>query len=137
VGKPGKEGAYTNQRFNFSNLGRLTEESRGFKPDLGNLAVRDYRGASGNVAIGGTVNPTRNRKSGIGNPPPKSGARPNSIPMGRAIRVIVALVNWQQEEPNGYGGGRQPSMDGTSRVTGDCHARFCERLGVKLPIAPG
>ncbi len=51
---------------------------------------------------------------------------------GRAIRVIVALVNWQQEEPNGYGGGRQPSMDGTSRVTGDCHARFCERLGVKL-----
>ncbi len=52
---------------------------------------------------------------------------------GRAIRVIVALVNWQQEEPNGYGGGRQPSMDGTSRVTGDCHARFCERLGVKLP----
>ena len=24
-------------------------------------------------------------------------------------------------------------MDGTSRVTGDCHARFCERLGVKFP----
>jgi hypothetical protein len=23
--------------------------------------------------------------------------------------------------------------DGMSRVTGDCHARFCERLGVKLP----
>ena len=22
---------------------------------------------------------------------------------------------------------------GTSRVTGDCHARFCERLGVKFP----
>src|SRR5580700_10507686 len=40
---------------------------------LGNLAVRDYRGASGNVAIGGTVNPTRNRKSEIGNPPPKAG----------------------------------------------------------------
>jgi hypothetical protein len=26
-------------------------------------------------------------------------------------------------------------MDGTSRVTGDCHARFCERLGVKFPGA--
>jgi len=26
-------------------------------------------------------------------------------------------------------------MDGTSRVTGDCHARFCERLGVKVPGA--
>jgi hypothetical protein len=54
---------------------------------------------------------------------------------GRAIRVMITLVNWQQEEPNGCGGGRQLSMDGTSRVTGDCHARFCERLGVKFPGA--
>jgi hypothetical protein len=30
-------------------------------------------------------------------------------------------------------GGRQLSRDGTSRVTGDSHARFCERLGVKFP----
>ena len=41
----------------------------------------------------------------------------------------------QQEEPTGCGGGRQLSMDGTSRVTGDCHARFCERLGVRFPGA--
>ena len=52
---------------------------------------------------------------------------------GQAIRVMVNLANWQQEEPTGYGGGRQLSMDGTSRVTGDSHARFCERLGVKFP----
>ena len=52
---------------------------------------------------------------------------------GQAIRVMVTLVNWQQEEPTGRGGGRQLSMDGTSRVTGDSHARFCERLGVKFP----
>ena len=52
---------------------------------------------------------------------------------GQAIRVIINLVNWQQEEPTDGGGGRQPSMDGTSRVTGDSHARFCERLGVKIP----
>jgi len=32
-------------------LERPTEESQGFKPDLGNPAVRDYRGASGNVAM--------------------------------------------------------------------------------------
>jgi transposase InsO family protein len=51
---------------------------------------------------------------------------------GQAIRVVINLVNWQQEEPNGYGGGRL-SMDGTSRVTGDSHARICERLGVKPP----
>ena len=52
---------------------------------------------------------------------------------GQAIRVRIILVNWQQEEPTGSGGGRQLSMDGTSRVTGDSHARFCERLGVKFP----
>jgi hypothetical protein len=52
---------------------------------------------------------------------------------GQAIRVMVNLVNWQQEEPTGCGGGRQPSMDGTSRVTGDRHARFREGLGVKFP----
>ena len=51
----------------------------------------------------------------------------------QVIRVMVHLVNWQQEEPTDCGGGRQLSMDGTSRVTGDCHARFCERLGVKFP----
>jgi len=48
---------------------------------------------------------------------------------------MITLVNWQQEEPIGYGGGRQLSMDGTSRVTGDSHARICERLGVKIPGA--
>jgi hypothetical protein len=52
---------------------------------------------------------------------------------GQVICVMVNLANWQQEEPTGYGGGRQLSMDGTSRVTGDSHARFCERLGVKFP----
>jgi hypothetical protein len=26
-------------------------------------------------------------------------------------------------------------MGGTSRVTGDCHARICERLGAKFPGA--
>jgi hypothetical protein len=29
--------------------------------------------------------------------------------------------------------GLQPSMGGTSRVTGDSQARFCEGLGVKFP----
>jgi hypothetical protein len=44
---------------------------------------------------------------------------------GQAIRVMIHLVNWQQEEPTGCGGGRQLSMDGTSRVMGDYHARLC------------
>jgi hypothetical protein len=50
-GQTRNRGAYTNQRSNLSYLGRPTEESRGFKPDLGNPAVRDYRGASGNVTM--------------------------------------------------------------------------------------
>ena len=45
--------------------------------------------------------------------------------MGQAIRVMINLVNWQQDELTGCGGGRQLSLDGTSRVTGDCHARLC------------
>jgi hypothetical protein len=45
-----------------------------FKPDLGNSAVRHYRGASENVANGGIVNPPRNRKGELGNPLPKANA---------------------------------------------------------------
>src|SRR5262252_8824167 len=56
-------------------------------------------------------------------------------PRGQAIRVMINLVNRKREEPPGCGGGRQLSLDGTSRVTGDCQARICERLGVKLPGA--
>jgi len=36
---------------------------------------------------------------------------------GQAIRVMINVVNWGQEEPTGDGGGRQLSMDGTSRVS--------------------
>jgi hypothetical protein len=32
--------------------------------------------------------------------------------------------------PNGR---RQPSCDGTSRMTRECQVRICERLGVKFP----
>jgi hypothetical protein len=30
-------------------------------------------------------------------------------------------------------GRRQPSCDDTSRMTRECHVRFCQRLGVKFP----
>src|SRR6202171_5583054 len=52
---------------------------------------------------------------------------------GQAIRVVIDLVNRRREEPTDHDRGRQLSLDGTSRVTGDSHARFCERLGVKFP----
>lgn len=52
---------------------------------------------------------------------------------GQAIRVMIALVNWQQEEPNGCGGGQRLLLNGTSRVNREIYARFCERLGVQFP----
>ena len=50
------------------------------------------------------------------------------IAKGHATRVMTPLVNCHLEEPIRYGGGRQLSMDSTSRMTGDSHARICERL---------
>jgi hypothetical protein len=35
--------------------------------------------------------------------------------------------------PLGFGGRRQPSMGGTSRISREAYVRFCERLGVKFP----
>src|SRR5215831_19535711 len=32
-----------------------------------------------------------------------------------------------------FNGRRQPSNDGTSRMTRECQVRLCERLGVKFP----
>jgi hypothetical protein len=52
---------------------------------------------------------------------------------GQVIRVMLILVNWQQEEPDSCGGGRQLLRNGTSRVNREVYARFCERLGVNSP----
>src|SRR5215470_13420785 len=54
---------------------------------------------------------------------------------GQVIRVMINLVNWQQEEPTDCGEGRQLFMDDTSRVSREAQARFCEGLGVQLPGA--
>ena len=56
MGKPGVAGVYTDQRLNLSKPweGPL-KKCQGFKPDPGNLAVRDFRGASRNVRHGETV----------------------------------------------------------------------------------
>src|SRR5215831_18933650 len=65
VGKPGVAGVYTNQRLSLSTTWegpRLT--CRGFKPDSGNLTVRDYRGASEKEQ------PTRPQSSGVQVPAP-------------------------------------------------------------------
>src|SRR5262245_28888408 len=79
-------------------MGRPSEESQGFKPDPGNLAVRDYRGASGNVSHGETVNPSCNRKSRNGNPSPTAGrarflSQWGEVPSDRASRQLGLRVH--------------------------------------------
>jgi hypothetical protein len=46
--------------------------------------------------------------------------------------VTFKWADWKQEELAGCGAGRQLSKEGASRVTGDCQARICERLGAKF-----
>jgi hypothetical protein len=74
VGKPSVAGVHTNRRLNLSKPWEGTRRTcQGLKPDPGNLAVRDFRGASRNVRHGETVNPRCNRKSRTGNPSPTAG----------------------------------------------------------------
>jgi hypothetical protein len=81
---------YTNQRLNLSKLWEgLRKTCQGFKPDPGNLAVRDYRGASGNVRHGETVNPSCNRKSSTVTPHLQRGAS-DFYPSGSG-QVVVWL----------------------------------------------
>jgi len=84
-------GVYTDQRLNLSKLGKAFEESQGFKPDPGNLAVRDYRGASGNVSHGGTVNRLVIERAGAETPHLQRGA-PDFYPVDLSSRQTQYVV---------------------------------------------
>ena len=52
MSKPFEVGAYVHQRLNLAANGKASRtKCQGFKPDLGNSAVRHYRGAFENVAM--------------------------------------------------------------------------------------
>jgi hypothetical protein len=73
VVKPGEDGAYVHQHLNFISCGKdHGRKAKASNRTMGNPAVRHYRGATGNVSHGGTVNPSGNRKSRNGNPSPKA-----------------------------------------------------------------
>ena len=75
-------GVYTDQRLNLSNRWEGPQKTcRGFKPDPGNLAVRDYRGASGIVKPWWDCEPVLQSKEQERKPLTYSGARPISIPI--------------------------------------------------------
>jgi transposase len=67
-------------------LERLAEDSQGFKPDLGNPAVRDYRGASGNVAMVELCTHPATERAGMVTLHLQS-ARPSSIPTEQLARL--------------------------------------------------
>src|SRR5215475_3054608 len=96
-------GAYTDQRLNLSKLWEgPRKKCQGFKPDPGNPAVRDYRGASGNVSHGGNVHPSCNRKSGRRKPLTYSGARLISIPINNAANgfgIQITAANFPDDVP--------------------------------------
>jgi len=69
VGKPSVARVYTNQRLNLSKPWEGTRRTcQGLEPDPGNLAVRDFRGASRNVRHGETVNPPAIERAGSETP---------------------------------------------------------------------
>src|ERR1700685_1742459 len=74
-GKPEWRGCTRTSVLNSPNLGRPLEESQGFKPDLGNLAVRDYSKPWWDCE------PVLQSKEQERKPPTYSGARPTSIPI--------------------------------------------------------
>ena len=53
----------------------------------------------------------------------------------QVTRVEAVRVNGQPEELAGFGGRRQLSLGGTSRMNREVQVRICERLGVKFPGA--
>jgi hypothetical protein len=58
------------------------------------------------------------------------------MPVERREQVIAVELGSTGVRPGGarlFSGRRQPSCDGTSRMTRECQVRICERLGVKFP----
>jgi hypothetical protein len=58
------------------------------------------------------------------------------MPVERREQAIAVELGSTGVIPGGtrmFNGRRQPSCDGTSRMTRECQVRFCEGLGVKFP----
>jgi hypothetical protein len=69
--------------------------SQRLEPDPGNLAVRDFRGASRNVRHGEIVNPSAIERAGTETPHLQRGARSISIPTSKCRSRAVASILWR------------------------------------------
>src|SRR5215204_7377099 len=80
-----------------------------------------------------------NRKAESTDAPARGGLLRSSDEAGvmPVERREQAIAIWLGSTGNGrnpmFNGRRQPSCDGTSRMTRECQVRFCEGLGVKFP----
>jgi hypothetical protein len=111
---------------------RRRESNLGFRTELENL-VGDVKGEG---ASGRTVRPRVPMRQRGADCPVLAVKWSNAHgAKGAGHSSHAHLVNQQWEEPKGCDGGRQLSMDGTSRVSREAQARICERLGVRFPGA--
>jgi len=111
---------------------RRRESNLGFRAELENL-VGDVKGEG---ASGRTVRPRVPMRQRGADCPVLAVKWSNAHgAKGAGHSSHAHLVNQKWEEPKGCDGGRQLSMDGTSRVSREAQARICERLGVRLPGA--
>ena len=117
MSKPFGVGAYAYQRLNLMTKGKAHgRNSQGFKPDLGNSAVRHYRGASENVAMVEMRSQLAIERAGLVTPHLQP-ARRSSIPTSDRDReckwpMAIKKLTWgahplstitEQEEPDTKG----------------------------------
>lgn len=94
MSKPFDVGAYVCQGLNLAAKGKAY--GRDIKAsNLGDPTVQDYRGGLRKRGHGGNENPTRYRKSELGNPPPTAGASefyPNQNPSASDLGLIITVI---------------------------------------------
>jgi hypothetical protein len=97
-GKPGRDGAYTNQRFNLSQPGKAHGRKPRFQTGPGKSGRPGLWGGFGKRSHGGNVRPSCNRKSRNGNPPPKAGRARLLSQWARRLRRGCALGQPQRSK---------------------------------------
>ena len=98
--------------------------------------IRNLRTGSMMVREKAQVKPheAESTEASIRGAPPRSSDEAPVIGVERRGRVVQSESGQPEMGRTSYlDERRQPFVDCTSRMTGDCHVRICERLGVRFP----
>ena len=132
-------GVYTDQRLNLSKLWEgPRKKCRGFKPDPGNLAVRDYRGGFGKRTPWWDWEPVLQSKEQERKPPTYSGARPISIPVEK-VPLNGGVPPGHRpdiERGNGYDHGEREGRRQTMRREGHAGSNAAKLAAVPVGESP-